>query len=390
VSHEMGHVLGLIDVEDAAEPNNLMDLTLAPGVRRLPSSADIAVITPSSQGNLSPQPMGQSGGLANHQPGGWTDSATATMRPLSTGLASPSGPPSPPSGAPGSGGVDQGLGDVLPTTPGVGLAASPVSQAILLASMRSSAEPTELMNGIALAAASAVLSLGPGLDSTSPAPVAYAGVMIAGPTPAPHAAGVSIGPFEFGPPAQSDDRPRPAPFSRRLWPRMSASDLDGRNDPAGDASARPPAPAPDERSIPSDPIVLKAPRLPLGPAVKNRPSEGDIRESFLTTLFDEDFLDQPHGWGRLSPAIGDVIALDVLATQTRGAASGPRQEGSIAIEPDGDDPSPDSNRASEVESTFDQLANWLKAFVLGTVLTRVWPHEPTSRKETDEESADRS
>ena len=37
---------------------------------------------------------------------------------------------------------------------------------------------------------------------------------------------------------------------------------------------------------------------------------------------------------------------------------------------------------------FDRLSNWLKAVVLGAVLSRVWPHEANSGKESDEEATD--
>ncbi len=42
VEHEMGHILGLPDLDPAAQRNDLMDTTLAPGVRREPSAADVA------------------------------------------------------------------------------------------------------------------------------------------------------------------------------------------------------------------------------------------------------------------------------------------------------------------------------------------------------------
>jgi hypothetical protein len=45
VEHEMGHVLGLPDVANAAEPNDLMDISIAPGVRRLPQAADLQQLT---------------------------------------------------------------------------------------------------------------------------------------------------------------------------------------------------------------------------------------------------------------------------------------------------------------------------------------------------------
>jgi hypothetical protein len=43
VMHELGHVLGLGDVTTAGHPNDLMDDTLLPGVRRLPSVADVTL-----------------------------------------------------------------------------------------------------------------------------------------------------------------------------------------------------------------------------------------------------------------------------------------------------------------------------------------------------------
>jgi hypothetical protein len=45
VEHEMGHVLGLPDVANSAEPNDVMDLSLAPGVRRLAQVSDLEQLT---------------------------------------------------------------------------------------------------------------------------------------------------------------------------------------------------------------------------------------------------------------------------------------------------------------------------------------------------------
>jgi hypothetical protein len=45
LEHELGHVLGL---PDNAEDGDLMDITIGPGVRRAPSSADLAAIAWSS------------------------------------------------------------------------------------------------------------------------------------------------------------------------------------------------------------------------------------------------------------------------------------------------------------------------------------------------------
>ena len=44
--HEMGHVMGLPDVSAGIDPTRLMTGILAPGVRRLPSELDLAMLTP--------------------------------------------------------------------------------------------------------------------------------------------------------------------------------------------------------------------------------------------------------------------------------------------------------------------------------------------------------
>ena len=44
VSHEMGHILGLPDVANAAEPNDVMDISIATGVRRIPQASDLQAL----------------------------------------------------------------------------------------------------------------------------------------------------------------------------------------------------------------------------------------------------------------------------------------------------------------------------------------------------------
>ena len=44
VSHEMGHILGLPDVANAAEPDDLMDISIATGVRRIPQASDLQAL----------------------------------------------------------------------------------------------------------------------------------------------------------------------------------------------------------------------------------------------------------------------------------------------------------------------------------------------------------
>ena len=40
VEHELGHVLGLSDIDPSSQPNDLMATTLPPGVRRQPTTQD--------------------------------------------------------------------------------------------------------------------------------------------------------------------------------------------------------------------------------------------------------------------------------------------------------------------------------------------------------------
>src|SRR5439155_20262196 len=47
VEHELGHVLGLDDLDPQAVPHDLLTTTLAPGVRRLPASF-VGVVAPTA------------------------------------------------------------------------------------------------------------------------------------------------------------------------------------------------------------------------------------------------------------------------------------------------------------------------------------------------------
>lgn len=51
--HEMGHCLGLDDLDPAADPSDLMTETLATGVRRLPSTRDITSVLELEQTDIS-------------------------------------------------------------------------------------------------------------------------------------------------------------------------------------------------------------------------------------------------------------------------------------------------------------------------------------------------
>jgi len=250
-----------------------------------------------------------------------------------------------------------------------------------------STEPAGLMNGVTPAATATVLYLGPGLDSFTPAPASLTNAMTAVAHSAPNATGASISSTEIPSPAQSLDWSRSAPLFPRLVPRISAADLGWPSDPAWYAPEQSQAPSPDERSIPADPIVLKAPRLPLGLVVKNHPSQGDIRDMFLTALFDEDFLDRPHRRGWLGPAVDDAIAREILAARTTLPAL--LQDRSIPAESDGNGRPTNSNSDPSAKPAILRLADVFKSLVLvAPWLTRIWPPKSLSgTKKMDEEAA---
>jgi hypothetical protein len=90
VMHEMGHLLGLPD-DDGADPGDLMDEALAPGVRRLPEKAAFLIGMPSPGGPLTPAltarpPAGEAPGpLAALLTGSPTASPGPAPRPVSRG-----------------------------------------------------------------------------------------------------------------------------------------------------------------------------------------------------------------------------------------------------------------------------------------------------------------
>src|SRR5262249_6849535 len=116
-----------------------------------------------------------------------------------------------------------------------------------------------------------------------------------------------------------------------------------------------------------------------GPAVKDRPGEEDIRESFLTAVLDAIPVDRPSR----RPAVADEIASDILAAHQVVAGSSPDE--SITTE-ESDDGSPGREGASEDASALQRLADGLKGLLLGAWLTRVRPNQPAPR--TDKESDD--
>ncbi len=133
---------------------------------------------------------------------------------------------------------------------------------------------------------------------------------------------------------------------------------------------------------------MAAPGWPSGMAAKGHRGMGDILEPIFAALLDEIAIARPGRLAFLGRAVDDAIASDVLTTRVPGAASGDCPGRSIAVETDGDPRPAAADRGSEAGSMFERLSNWLKAVVLGAVLSRVWPHEANSGKESDEEATD--
>jgi hypothetical protein len=135
VEHELGHVLGLSDLDPQAVPHDLLTTTLAPGVRRLPAPmAEVVVPAAEPPAALSAPPALQapvvplivaSVAAAPAEP---LDVASmpATNAPASDGSLSEPGDSA--EGNPGNGAVAPGLGGALP--PGL---AQPLSAAAVLA-----------------------------------------------------------------------------------------------------------------------------------------------------------------------------------------------------------------------------------------------------------------
>jgi protocatechuate 3,4-dioxygenase beta subunit len=63
MAHELGHVLGLPDVPNASNPGNLMDDSLAPGIRRLPTPSASASRLPAWQVSLANTALGHASAL---------------------------------------------------------------------------------------------------------------------------------------------------------------------------------------------------------------------------------------------------------------------------------------------------------------------------------------
>jgi hypothetical protein len=119
VEHELGHVLGLSDVDSQAVPHDIMTLTLATGVRRIATPTDVMMVTPSGSASTTdpgaqilgdspvPTPIGAGGAAL----GPASAASTGSGAVGSSGLA---GTPSVQNGNPVTGTFDPTLMTGLP------------------------------------------------------------------------------------------------------------------------------------------------------------------------------------------------------------------------------------------------------------------------------------
>jgi hypothetical protein len=121
VSHEMGHVLGLPDFANAAFPYDVMDISIATGVRRIPQASDLqglqpaaSVVPPASISPASTVPGPITVATSASSSGTVTSPTTTTAAPATAPVAQPLllSSPSSPLGPLVDGEFDQGAGDL--------------------------------------------------------------------------------------------------------------------------------------------------------------------------------------------------------------------------------------------------------------------------------------
>jgi hypothetical protein len=86
VEHELGHVLGLSDVDAQAVPHDLMTLTLATGVRRIATPADVMMATTTNE-TASNTDSGTPTGVLGNLPGGTGSGVSLVLTPIGAGNA---------------------------------------------------------------------------------------------------------------------------------------------------------------------------------------------------------------------------------------------------------------------------------------------------------------
>jgi hypothetical protein len=176
----------------------------------------------------------------------------------------------------------------------------------------------------------------------------------------------------------------PAPLLTPLWPSSPSSALGRRSDPPGQAPVPSPSSAADRPITPGAPIVRDIPRLPLGPAVNDRPGQETIRESFLAALLDAIAIDRPHRGDAVGDAIGEEIALEILSGPNADRGNPPDRSATTAAH---DERARDSDCPTTTPApAILGLAAGLSGLVRGLWSGRTRPHDPVSRGVTDEES----
>jgi hypothetical protein len=355
VEHELGHVLGLPDLDPQAWPGDLMDLTLAPGVRRLPSQADLGAIRDSSEPR-----------------------AVVLPKALAPEVAGPALSPTPAASAGDWFSAGIGGPELARTTSS--LASMSLDRAVALAPTQSTIEAFRPVNGTLAAAESVVLNLGPGFDSVNASLLFLATVTTAVADPSAAVPPSSVGPIDLSLPGQAAVWPRPAPLYGRFVKEDSASFLQRPRDPAGIASSQ--SPLPDEPEFPSAPVVRDSGRSSRTLVLQTSPTEDDRRASFFTALFHESFIGRLDQGPRFDHAIDEEFAQEVLSARNGGTGA------STAAESYESGRSQQPDERSESASAIPRLWDYLKGLALvSTCLAWVLQPQSAAKKRRNERSA---
>jgi YD repeat-containing protein len=344
VAHELGHVLGLPDLDVDGRPYDLMDGLLAPGVRRMPSSYDIAAVgsaTPwSPVSGISDAARPYSADISGSHLVSPTGPATPVITSISPGLAKVGSPDSrvEPSSF---------LWSVPPT-------ASSAPQVGTLASSQSTSERTKSVEMPTQAAALTTFLLGSELNSTGISTSSFATVTTIAAPASIDAFGVPSSAIGAVPPAQSSDWPRPVPlFDRIIW-RMSAALRGRQDDPAQQAPAR--SPSPEAGGLPSDPIIVEGPKSSRPPVPRDGRRDPDIPEWLLSALFEATAVDRSDRFAGF-----DDIAREVLTSRHTESPGAP--ESPVTSRPDREDKASRSDHGSLFSSAVFWLGGGLMALV---------------------------
>jgi hypothetical protein len=343
VEHELGHVLGLPDLDPALFPNDIMTETLAPGERRIPTPFDVASIA----------------------------SGTTLLSKAVTSV-------SPPAGVTPSSWIEQSISAEQSQSPVTGA----VSQALTTTSQLSSSLTT-LETSSPVGLFQSLVAAGTTLENRGLFPesesVTSTSQLLTVTGTLPLSVGVNV-----GPPTSSS-----VPYPQGTNPVLTASQRiaipprDRQSDPARSAPAGSSSPAPKETKIPSEPVILERRGLPFQPVVKDGVDAWGYRESFHAAVLDAIAMDRSDGSGTLDHASVDEIALDVLIA--RQAAAGLQEDCGTADEPGSQQ---DATDAEKIESpSIFHLALGLQAVILGA-WGRIRSGYHRTKQHTDDDEAE--